>query len=181
MRILGMATPASQSVRIHVRHLAIFSRLSNSGRAPWGVMRIATMVGEGRTGALNSFRVVTVSNLRDGDEIAVDEEGAEMANLHAVQTEAARSLVDMARHANWTKADGMFGRPMAVEVRDESTRPPGAAYRKKPAEHAGRSESTEPRPGHRLEESSRRTNKQVERLLKVFAGQRAKRDPVSGH
>jgi hypothetical protein len=88
----------------------------------------------------NSFRVVTVSNLRDGDEIAVDEEGAEMANLHAVQTEAARFLVDLARHAIWTKADGMFGRPMAVEVRDESARPPGAAYRKKPAEHAGRSE-----------------------------------------
>jgi len=34
--------------------------------------------------------------------------------------EAARSLVDMARHAIWTKADGMFGRPMAVEVRDEN-------------------------------------------------------------
>ena len=59
-------------------------------------------------------------DLRDGDELAVDEEGAEMANLHAVQMEAARSLVDMARHAIWTKADSVFGHPMAVEVRDEN-------------------------------------------------------------
>jgi hypothetical protein len=59
-------------------------------------------------------------DLRDGNEIAVDEEGAEMANLYAVQMEAARSLVDMARHAIWTKADGVLGRPMAVEVRDEN-------------------------------------------------------------
>ena len=59
-------------------------------------------------------------DLRDGDELAVDEEGAEMANLPAVQMEAARSLVDMAGHATWTKADSVFGHPMAVEVRDEN-------------------------------------------------------------
>jgi len=59
-------------------------------------------------------------DLREGDELAVDDEGAEMANLHAVQMEAARSLVDMVRHAIWTKADSMFGHRMAVEVRDEN-------------------------------------------------------------
>ena len=50
-----------------------------------------------------------------------------MANLHAVQMEAARSLVDMARHAIWTKADSVFGHPMAVEVRDETCQAVGPA------------------------------------------------------
>ena len=59
-------------------------------------------------------------DLREGDELAVDEEGAELTNLQAVQMEAVRSLVDMARHTIWTKADCIFGHPMAVEVRDEN-------------------------------------------------------------
>jgi hypothetical protein len=57
-------------------------------------------------------------DLRDNDELAVDDEGLELSTLQAVQIEAARSLVDMAKHAIWTKADTVFGHRMAIEVRD---------------------------------------------------------------
>ena len=59
-------------------------------------------------------------DLREGDELAVDEEGLEMATLQTVQMEAARSLVDMARQAIWTKAETVLGHRMAIEVRDEN-------------------------------------------------------------
>jgi hypothetical protein len=59
-------------------------------------------------------------DLRDNGELAVDEEGLELPNLQAVQIEAARSLVDMAKHAIWTKADTVLDHRMAIEVRDES-------------------------------------------------------------
>jgi hypothetical protein len=59
-------------------------------------------------------------DLREGDELAVDEEGLEMATLQTVQIEAARSLVDMAKHAIWTKAEAVLGHRMAIEVRDEN-------------------------------------------------------------
>jgi hypothetical protein len=42
-------------------------------------------------------------DLREDGELAVDEEGLELPTLQAVQIEAARSLVDMARHAVWQK------------------------------------------------------------------------------
>ena len=57
-------------------------------------------------------------DLREGDELAVDEEGLEMATLQIVQMETARSLVDMARQAIWTKAETVLGHRMAIEVRD---------------------------------------------------------------
>ena len=59
-------------------------------------------------------------DLRDNDELAVDGEGVELATLQAVQIEAARSLVDMARHAIWTKAESLLRHRMAIEVRDEN-------------------------------------------------------------
>jgi uncharacterized protein DUF6894 len=58
-------------------------------------------------------------DLREGDTLAVDEEGLELPTLQAVQVEAARSLVDMARHAVWTKADTILDHRMVIEVRDE--------------------------------------------------------------
>jgi hypothetical protein len=57
-------------------------------------------------------------DLREADELAVDDEGLELPTLQAVQIEAARSLVDMARHAVWTKAETLTGHRMAIEVRD---------------------------------------------------------------
>jgi hypothetical protein len=38
-------------------------------------------------------------DLRDEDEVAVDEEGLELSSLRAVQIEAAKSLADLARDA----------------------------------------------------------------------------------
>ena len=58
-------------------------------------------------------------DLRDNDELAVDDEGLELFTLQAVQIEAARSLVDMARQLIWTKAETVMGHRMAIEVRDE--------------------------------------------------------------
>jgi hypothetical protein len=57
-------------------------------------------------------------DLRDGDEVALDEEGLELSDMHAVQAEAAKSLADMAREAvhgaTFTAAHSM-----AIEVRDD--------------------------------------------------------------
>jgi hypothetical protein len=57
-------------------------------------------------------------DLREADELAVDDQGLELPTLQAVQIEAARSLVDMARHAVWTRAETLTGHRMAIEVRD---------------------------------------------------------------
>ena len=59
-------------------------------------------------------------DMRDNDELAVDEEGLELAALQAVQIEAARSLVDIAKEAIWEKAETVLGHRMAIEVRDEN-------------------------------------------------------------
>ena len=59
-------------------------------------------------------------DIRDADELAVDEEGLELSTLKAVQAEAARSLVEMAQHTVWTSAETMLGHQMAIEVRDEN-------------------------------------------------------------
>ena len=59
-------------------------------------------------------------DIRDNDELAVDEEGLDLPNLQAVQIEAARSLTDMARHTVWERAETILGHRMAVEVRDDN-------------------------------------------------------------
>jgi hypothetical protein len=56
-------------------------------------------------------------DIRDGDEIAVDEEGMVLASVQAVQEEAARSLACIAQDAVWESASGHH---MAIEVRDEA-------------------------------------------------------------
>ena len=58
-------------------------------------------------------------DLRDNEMPTVDEEGMVLPTLQAVQIEAARSLVDMAKHAIWEKAT-VLGHRMAIEVRDEN-------------------------------------------------------------
>ena len=58
-------------------------------------------------------------DLRDGDEIAVDEEGLELPGIERVQEEAALSLADMARDAaSEHRIDGGVPR-IAIEVRDD--------------------------------------------------------------
>ncbi|MBR1173377.1 hypothetical protein JQ617_05375 [Bradyrhizobium sp. KB893862 SZCCT0404] len=59
-------------------------------------------------------------DLRDEEELALDEEGLELSGLRAAQAEAAKSLADMARDAACAP-DSMSGRHrMAIEVRDAS-------------------------------------------------------------
>jgi hypothetical protein len=57
-------------------------------------------------------------DLRDGDEIAVDEEGLELRDLSAVQEEAARALAGLSWDAV-RNFKGAQSRGMAIEVRDE--------------------------------------------------------------
>jgi hypothetical protein len=56
----------------------------------------------------------------ENNELAVDEDGMELPDMRAVQIEAARSLVDIARHAVWTKAETVLGHRMSIEVRDDT-------------------------------------------------------------
>ena len=44
-------------------------------------------------------------DVRDANELAVDDEGMELPTLEAVPQEAAKSLVNTAKHAVWTKAE----------------------------------------------------------------------------
>ena len=58
-------------------------------------------------------------DLRDGEELALDEEGLELRTMRAVQEEAARALADFAYGA--MRLDGVQSQSqrMAIEVRDE--------------------------------------------------------------
>ena len=59
-------------------------------------------------------------DLRQGQELAVDEEGKEFATLQKVQEEAARSLADMARDATLTTGGNGTPPNFAIEVRDDT-------------------------------------------------------------
>jgi hypothetical protein len=58
-------------------------------------------------------------DMREGDEIAPDEEGMELSTIEAVQEEATRTLADMARDAIRGRPDGV-GHQMSIEVRDDA-------------------------------------------------------------
>jgi hypothetical protein len=58
-------------------------------------------------------------DMREGDEIAPDEEGMDLRTIEAVQEEAARTLADMARDAIRGHRDGA-DHQMSIEVRDEA-------------------------------------------------------------
>ena len=60
-------------------------------------------------------------DLRDGDDLAVDEEGVELRDIATVQEEAARSLADVARDAV-RRPEYLSGKNhrMAIEVRDQA-------------------------------------------------------------
>jgi hypothetical protein len=59
-------------------------------------------------------------DMREGDEIAPDEEGMELHTIEAVQEEAARTLADMARDAIRGRRTDGAGHQMSIEVRDEA-------------------------------------------------------------
>jgi hypothetical protein len=59
-------------------------------------------------------------DMREGDEIAPDEEGMELRTLQAVQEEAARALADMARDAIRGRPVDGSGHRMSIEVRDDN-------------------------------------------------------------
>lgn len=57
-------------------------------------------------------------DLRDGEELAVDDEGMDLRDMQAVQEVAARSMMDAARDAVLSQSAGSLAR-MSVEVRDD--------------------------------------------------------------
>ncbi|MBT1515451.1 hypothetical protein KIP88_33775 [Bradyrhizobium sp. SRL28] len=60
-------------------------------------------------------------DLRDEDNLAVDEEGLELRDVAAVQEEATQSLAEMAGDAvRGPSYDGNRNHRMAIEVRDET-------------------------------------------------------------
>jgi hypothetical protein len=59
-------------------------------------------------------------DIRDGDEIAVDDEGMVLATVQAVQEEAARTLAGIAQDAVYGSASQGIGHHMAIEVRDDA-------------------------------------------------------------
>jgi hypothetical protein len=60
-------------------------------------------------------------DLRDEDDLAVDEEGLELRDVAAVQEEATQSLAEMAGDAvRGPSYDGNRNHQMAIEVRDET-------------------------------------------------------------
>jgi hypothetical protein len=59
-------------------------------------------------------------DMRDGDGLALDEEGMELSEFRDVQTEAAMSLADMARDTIRRSRGQANRHRMAIEVRDKS-------------------------------------------------------------
>jgi hypothetical protein len=57
-------------------------------------------------------------DLRDGEELIVDDEGMELSDMRAVQEEAARSMMDSARDAVLSQSAGSLAR-ISIEVRDD--------------------------------------------------------------
>jgi hypothetical protein len=58
-------------------------------------------------------------DIREGDDLASDDEGLELPSIERVQEEAARSLADMARDAVRSPHNGADHR-LAIEVRDDT-------------------------------------------------------------
>ena len=57
-------------------------------------------------------------DLRDGEELIVDDEGMELRDMRAVQEEAARSMMDAARDAVLSQNAGSLAQ-ISIEVRDD--------------------------------------------------------------
>ncbi|MBR0817644.1 hypothetical protein JQ627_06860 [Bradyrhizobium liaoningense] len=58
-------------------------------------------------------------DVRDGDTLAIDEEGMELRDLAAVQAEAAESFADVVRDTARDAVNGGAAIRMAIEVRDD--------------------------------------------------------------
>ena len=57
-------------------------------------------------------------DLREGEELIVDDEGVELHDMEAVQEEAARSMMDAARDAVLSQPAASLAR-ISIEVRDD--------------------------------------------------------------
>ncbi|QIG92788.1 MULTISPECIES: DUF6894 family protein [unclassified Bradyrhizobium] len=57
-------------------------------------------------------------DLRDGEELAPDEEGLELNSMQAAQMEAAKSVADMVRDVVY-QSQRVHNHRMAIEVRDD--------------------------------------------------------------
>ena len=59
-------------------------------------------------------------DMREGDDIAPDEEGLELPTIEIVRGEAAHTLADMARDAVRGRPTDAAGHMMSVDVRDDA-------------------------------------------------------------
>ena len=59
-------------------------------------------------------------DMREGDEVAPDEEGMELSTMEAVEEEAAHTLADMARDAMRSRSTDGAGYQMSIEVRSDA-------------------------------------------------------------
>ena len=59
-------------------------------------------------------------DIRDGDKVALDEEGMVLSDIQAVQEEAARSLADIAKNAARGSSSQGIRHRIAIEVRDDA-------------------------------------------------------------
>lgn len=67
---------------------------------------------------MNTKCPAIISDVPDANELAIDDEGMELPTLEAVPQEAAKSLVNTAKHAVWTKAETIAGHRTSIDVRD---------------------------------------------------------------
>ena len=69
-------------------------------------------------------------DLRDGEELIVDDEGMELRDMRAVQEEAARSMMDAARDAVLSQSAGSLAQ---ILVRDDAGAVMRMGYWRSPA------------------------------------------------
>jgi hypothetical protein len=102
------------------RHLSVTERRKRSRLIGVHRMTSAKPKSYQKAPTVRSERKRYFFDIRDGDEIAVDEEGMILATVQAVQEEAARSLAGIAQDAVCGSASQGIGHHMAIEVRDEA-------------------------------------------------------------
>lgn len=66
---------------------------------------------------MNTKCPAIISDVPDANELAIDDEGMELPTL-GCPAGAAKSLVNTAKHAVWTKAETIAGHRTSIDVRD---------------------------------------------------------------
>lgn len=66
---------------------------------------------------MNTKCPAIISDVPDANKLAIDDEGMELPTS-AVPQGAAKSLMNTAKHAVWTKAETIAGHRTSIDVRD---------------------------------------------------------------